>query len=290
MTCRATLAGLTQELGAAGVESPRIEAERLVSAALGVRRHEFLLDPDIQFGSEQVARLSGLVRRRMAGEPLQYIEGSAAFRTLELSVNPAVLVPRPETEQLVDHVAGWIQRDRAGLQVESALDVGTGSGALALALASERLARSVVAVDRSEPALSVAAGNVAALGLEDRIRLRHCGTDFWAAIEPQERFELIVSNPPYVTEAELGALPEVVGGHEPRVALAGGKDGLDVIRRLVAGAPDRLQPAGALFMEIGAGQGAAVYSLLKAEDRWSTIRVCQDLCERDRFAIAVRNG
>lgn len=288
MICRAAVDSLTTELGAAGVESPRIEAERLVAMTLGVRRHELYVHSGIRIEPAEATRLSSLVRRRVAGEPLQYIEGSAAFRELELSVNSAVLVPRPETEQLVDHVASWIQSKRGGLPVECALDVGTGSGALALALISEHLVRSIVAVDLSESALGVAASNVRALGLTGRIQLRQCGADFWAELEPDERFGLIVSNPPYVTDAELDCLPDEVRCHEPRAALAGGPDGLDIIRRLSAGAPDRLEPAGALFVEIGAEQGSAVYSLLKADNRWSEVRVHKDLCGRDRFAVAVR--
>jgi release factor glutamine methyltransferase len=288
MIRRVTVDGLTTELGAAGVESPRIEAERLVSMALGVRRHELYAHPDMRIEPAEATRLSSLIRRRVAGEPLQYIEGSAAFRDLELNVNSAVLVPRPETEQLVEHVASWIRKERGGRQVECALDVGTGSGALALALASEHMVRSVVAVDLSESALSVAASNVRALGLADRIQLRRCGADFWAQVRLEERFGLIVSNPPYVTDAELGSLPDQVRSHEPLVALAGGPDGLDIIRRLLAGAPDRLEPAGALFIEIGAEQGSAVTSLLKADDRWREVRICQDLCGRDRFAVGFR--
>ncbi|MEE9208641.1 MAG: peptide chain release factor N(5)-glutamine methyltransferase [Gemmatimonadota bacterium] len=288
MTRRGTVESITVELGAAGLESPRLEAERLVCMVLGVRRHELFLDSGLRIGPAHAARLSGLVSRRVSGEPLQYIEGSTSFRELELRVNSSVLVPRPETEQLVDHVADWVRAERDGVPVECALDVGTGSGALALALVSERLVRSVVALDVSEPALSVAGDNARRLGLADRIQLRQSGLDFWAEIGPEERFELIVSNPPYVTDSELSTLPNDVRCHEPRVALAGGPDGLDVVRRLAAGAPDRLQPAGALFIEIGAKQGSAVRSLLKADDRWNEVRVRRDLSGQDRFAVGVR--
>lgn len=278
--------GVSSELEAAGLDDPRLEAERLIASALGLSRADLARSSTEPIHPEQARAVAAAVSRRLGGEPLQHIEGEAEFRRLRLVSDRRALIPRPETEQLVDHVEAWV-RTRA--PVGRALDVGTGSGAIALALLDEGLADSVIGLDVSPEALDQARENAASVGLSgSRLDLRPCPVSIWPALAPAERFDLIVANLPYVTDAELAGLPPVVRDHEPERALAGGTDGLDAIRALLAEAGRRLNPGGALFLEIGAGQGAAVRRLLEEADRLEGARIERDLAGRERFAIAYR--
>ncbi|MFQ5889040.1 MAG: N5-glutamine methyltransferase family protein [Gemmatimonadota bacterium] len=322
-TRREAVLGLAEELGSAGVESARLEAERLVCHALGIDRAELALTGAERLTPEEAGRLARAVGRRLSGEPLQHIEGTVAFRQLVLAADRRALIPRPETEQLVDLVAAWgarRSRQRAGggesavrvvrrpmtdpaggfreadpssgrrkrALVGCALDIGTGSGAIALSLAVEGIAARVVATDVSGEALEQAAENRARLPPEvaERVELRRSAGPVWEPVRPGERFDLIVSNPPYVTDRELEELPPDVGDHEPREALAGGPDGLEVLREIVAEAARHLKPGGALFLEIGPAQGEAVRRLLEATGRWRRVEVEPDLTGRDRFVRA----
>lgn len=280
------LRGIAAELEAAGLESPLVEAERLVSHALGISRADLLVSPGESLDPRAATAVAEAVVRRLDHEPLQHIEGNAAFRQLILVSDRRALIPRPETEQLVDRIADWLG-DRA--PVERVLDIGTGSGAIALSLLTEGLATTVVALDTSEGALTQADENAARSGVErGRLEIRHCPAEIWPALERRERFDLIVSNPPYVEAAELVRLPDEIRRFEPRVALAAGVDGLDVIRVIVGRAGPHLVPGGALFLEIGAGQGGAVRALLEDTGVFERISVDADLTERDRFVTARR--
>lgn len=311
-TRREALAGLRRELEDAGLESPAVEAERLVAHALGLRRGDLASAGDRPLTPGEAGRMARLAARRLEGEPLQHIEGTIEFRELVLVADGRALLPRPETEQLVERVASWARergrpggpspdggharggvvrpRRRGGRvrpPLDLALDVGTGSGAIALSLVAEGVARRAVGLDVSAEALSQAAENRARAGLEEaKVELRLAGRPVWTAVRPEERFDAIVSNPPYVTEEELEALPVEVRDHEPAVALSGGPDGLEVIREVVAGAPSYLAADGALFLEIGAGQGDAVRQLLEADGRWTRVEVARDLAGRERFVRA----
>lgn len=283
-TRREIVQGVRRELELAGLEAPRIEAERLVAAALALSVSELGVSGGERVDPPGAASVARAVSRRLEGQPLQHIEGTVDFRRVRLVSDGRALIPRPETEQLLDLVAEW-RRDRSG-PVE-ALDIGVGSGAIAISLLEEGIAGRVVGLDVSEDALELARENARRANVEN-LELRACPPDIWSALAPDERFDLIISNPPYVTTTEWTDLDPVVRDHEPRVALDGGEDGLEVIRTVVAGAPGRLREGGALFLEIGMSQGSAVLRLLEAELALADAQIDLDLARRTRFAKARR--
>jgi release factor glutamine methyltransferase len=293
ITAGRALTAARRRLEGASVESAPVEARRLLAVALEVDVHEVVMERHRPLSLDQERRLARLVERRTAGEPLQHIEGTAAFRDLVLRCDGRALIPRPETEQLADLIDGWA-RSRCGSErrreapspLSTVLDIGTGSGAIALALLSERTAARALGLDVSADALALARENRRLTGLEDRFELAACGPDPYAGLERGLRFEVIVSNPPYVRDSELARLQPEVRWHEPRIALSGGADGLAVIRRIVRGARGRLEPGGALFLEVGAGQGSPVAELLAGAGPWSAVTVRADLAGRDRFVVA----
>lgn len=312
-TLREALRGLTEQLDAAGVESPSIEAERLLAHVLELDRARLALEAGEPLPAGAAARLARLVSRRASGEPLQHIEGTVAFRGLVLRADSRALVPRPETEQLVDLVEGALRRDaeepesEPGVRivrrpepadaarpmvagaVDAALDIGTGGGAIALALVAEGIARRAVGIDRSEEALEQARENRERVGIDRAaVELRLAREDPFDALSPDERFDLLVSNPPYVRDAEIDELPRDVRDHEPLAALAGGADGLDLVRAIAAGAPAHLNAGARLFLEIGADQGAAATAVLEADPGWKDVRLHRDLAGRERFVTARR--
>ena len=269
-------------LSGKGVESGRLDAEHLLAHALGMERLQLYLQFDRPLTMEERDAFKPLLRRRAAREPLQYITGRAAFRELELRCDPRALIPRPETELLVDLVLDWAS-GREGLE---AVDVGTGSGCIALALASEGSFATVWAVDRSEEALSLAREN-----LEDRPRVegvRLVQGEGLGALPVDVRVDAIVSNPPYVREDERGALAPEILGHEPHQALFGGSDGMSVIEPLVRDAAERLRAGGLLALEMGIDQAAAVLARIEARDAFRDAVVHRDLTGRPRFVTAVR--
>ncbi|HEU0052461.1 MAG TPA: peptide chain release factor N(5)-glutamine methyltransferase [Longimicrobium sp.] len=268
-------------LGEKGFHNARLNAELLLAGVLGCKRLDLYLQFDRPLSEEELAAYKARLLRRAKREPLQYIEGRAAFRDLLLAVDRRVLIPRPETEILVQAVLDWAK----GKEALAALDVGTGSGAIALSLATEGPFAKVVATDVSPDALEVARANAAACapGLVDFRR--------GDLLEPVagERFDVVVSNPPYVGEEERGTLDAEVRDWEPGGALFAGAGGLDVIRRLVEGAPRVLRAGGLLAMEIGAAQGEAVRALVRAAGGFSEAEVRRDLAGRDRVVTAVLN-
>jgi len=295
-TRRELIASGARELSSAGVESARLEAERLVAHALGVARAGLVLTHDVQLTPAEARAVGDLLLRRMSGEPLQHIEGTVQFRDLVLVADRRALIPRPETEQLVEQVVRWARdrkQDRGGTPgfgspppVDTALDIGTGSGAIALALVSEGTAARAVGLDISSAALDQARENRARTGLVDVVDLRRCGASPYEALLTDERFDAIISNPPYIMDADLQGLATEVRVHDPRAALAGGADGLGVVRIVIHGAPARLRAGGALFLEIGTDQGDAVREILRSAGSWKAIEIRRDLAGRDRFAVA----
>jgi len=296
---REALEGIARELAAAGIESSRVEAERLLSLALGISRADLQLSLESELSAEDARTLAEAVRRRLAGEPLQHIEGHVEFRDLVLSADPRAFVPRPETEQLLDRILEWarerqqtvegvrvVTRPAGRAYVEGALDIGTGSGAIALALADEHVAAGIVALDRSRLALEQATENRRRVGqTEASVEFRLVEGTLWEAVGEGERFDLIVSNPPYVSTAEMERLPSEVR-HDPSEALVAGEDGLDVISEILTGAWDHLKAGGALFLEIGDGQGQRVGELLAESGDWSRTAIQKDLAGKVRFAFA----
>jgi release factor glutamine methyltransferase len=269
-----------------GFENPRLEAELLLAGVLGMRRLDLYLQHDRPVGGAELQQYRDAVRRRLKHEPLQYVLGTASFRGLELKVDGRVLIPRPETELLVGTVLEWAAaRAPMGADWGGVLDVGTGSAAIALSLAVEGRFDRIVATDVSRDALDVAMENAVAAGLEAVVEFR-CGELFEPVTD--ERFSVIVSNPPYVAESEREDLAPEVREHEPALALFGGATGLDVIAELIAAAPGYMEAGALLAIEIGAGQGDAVLQMLRHAADYRNERILPDLTGRPRIATAER--
>ncbi len=266
-------------LGGKGFHNARLNGELLLSGVLGVKRLDLYLQFDRPLRPEELAEFKARLQRRAKREPLQYIEGEAHFRDLRLRVDRRVLIPRPETEQLVQRVLDWA----AGRTALAAADVGTGSGAIALALATEGPFRLVVATDVEPGALDAARANHAHAAPGAPVEFR-AGD----GVEPLlgERFDALVSNPPYIGTGERASLDAEVRDWEPATALFAGADGLDVVRRLVVDAPRVLRAGGLLALEIGETQGAATAELVRAAGRFGEPRVEKDLAGRDRIVLA----
>jgi release factor glutamine methyltransferase len=263
------LAALRGRLDGASA-SAALDAEILLASVLGLSRAALAADPGRALQPAELLALESLARRRLAGEPVAYLTGRREFWSIELEVTPDVLVPRPETELLVERTLAAI----AGARDPAVLDLGTGSGAIAIAVANARRDAAVTATDVSAPALAVARRNAMRLGLPN---LRFFAGAWYAPLGGA-RFEAIASNPPYVASDDA-ALESLV--HEPQLALAAGVDGLEALAAVAAGAPAHLVPGGALLVEHGAGQGAAVRRLF-ADAGLEGIETFADLAGLDR--------
>jgi release factor glutamine methyltransferase len=259
----------------AGVEHARADAEWLLASVLGVDRFAMYVQPTRLLAVRDAERYRELVARRSSRVPLQHLLGFEEFHGMRLVVNQDVLIPRPETEGLVQWAIEMLRAEQASFVA----DVGTGSGAIACALARSVSGLRVLAIERSLPALAVAAANVAALGLVGRVML--LAGDLLDPVGPL-RLDALVANPPYLPTGVLPSLPPEVSGFEPREALDGGGDGLAVIRRIVAAAPFALRPQGRLVMEIGEDQAGSVASLLAAAGL-TDIEARRDLVGRERY-------
>lgn len=271
------LRGAESYLADRGVENPRLNAEHLLAHALGLKRMELYLQFDRQLTEAERTPLRETVKRRGTREPLQHVLGTAEFHGRTFACDKRALVPRPETEQLVELALGMAQAKTS----PKILDTGTGSGVIALTCALELADAEVHAVDLSPDALALAADNAARHALAARIVFHQ------ADLLPPDgtKFDLIVANLPYIPAGEIAALsPEV--RHDPVAALDGGPDGLDSIRRLIASAPGRLAPGGALLLEVGAGQADAVITLL-TESKFRDISVRPDYENVPRFAVGI---
>jgi release factor glutamine methyltransferase len=240
------------------VDDPRLDAEVLLAAALGTNRAELHVDSERELDERAAAEFATMVRRRSEREPVAYVLGRAHFRELELMVDSRVLVPRPETELLVD-----LAEDR-----QRVLDVGTGSGAIALAVAHERSGARVTGIDSSPDAIEVARSNAERLGLDVEFLI--------ADLIVGGPYDLIVSNPPYVREPDWDTLQPEITFHEPREALVAGPDGLDMIRDLVPAAAEVLVRGGMLAIEVGQGQSRAVEHLFE-RSRFRDVETTRDL-------------
>ena len=273
MPVGAAITGARRTLEAAGCDAPRLDAELLLGAVLGVDRSRLIIDRDRPLSTAQAVGYAELVERRTAREPVAYILGRREFRRLTLSVDRRVLIPRPETELLVEAgrslPAGW-----------RVLDVGTGSGAVALALKDERPDLDVRGSDISEDALAVARANAARLGLDVRFAR--------ADLLDGERCDAVLANLPYVADGAAGSLAPEITDYEPASALFAGVDGLDVVRRLVAAvAAVPAGPAALLALEIGPEQAGEVSGLLRAAG-FGAVKVRRDLSGRPRVVVGSR--
>jgi release factor glutamine methyltransferase len=268
----------------AGVESARLDAELLMAAAAGVSRAT-LIAGGAEIDTAAAERFERMIARREAREPLAYIVGYREFFSLEFVVREGVLIPRPETETVVEAALDFL-RERPAATV---LDLGTGSGAIAIAIAANAPAARIVALDISKVSLEVAADNARRHRYADRIAFLQ--GDCFAALEDQappfNPFDLIVSNPPYVAEPQFAALAPEVRDFEPRVALDGGRDGMDFYRRIAAGVPRWLAPGGEVILEVGAGQADAVEAMMRAAGCAVSARR-RDLAGIDRVVRARR--
>lgn len=244
----------TARLRAAGIDSARLDARLIIAAATGWSREELLLSPARVPDDAAFAAISAMLDRRAAREPLAHILGTREFWSLALRVTPDVLTPRPDSETLVEAVAARFAAGRPGLRL---LDLGTGSGCLLLALLRELPAATGVGVDRSAAALDVAATNARLLGMAGRTQFRL--GDWGAGLDG--RFDIIVSNPPYIPSADIAGLEPEVARFEPRAALDGGGDGLDAYRRLMPDIRRLLAPGGVAALEVGIGQADRVAAL-----------------------------
>jgi release factor glutamine methyltransferase len=283
-TIRRAVTDATQRLAAAGIDSAHLDAEVLMCHALRVEKLHFYMRLDDPLEHSAGCRFSDFLIRRLCREPVAYITGRQEFWSLDFLVTPEVLIPRPETERLVEislDSAGAFDSDLA-LRV---LDLGTGSGAIAVSLAKELPRAQVVAIDVSLPALEIARHNAARHRVADRIQF--LASNFFDSIR-ERGFHLIVANPPYIRRGELPALAPEVSQWEPRTALDGGHDGLDCYRGVVARALGHLLPGGALIMEIGAAMGRAVAELLTGAGNYTPPLIYQDYARRDRVIVAYR--
>lgn len=264
-----------------GVESARLDTELLLAHALETDRLQLYLQYDRPLTPDELGVFRPLLRRRGLREPLQYITGRGAFRELDLHVDPRVLIPRPETEVLVQVVLDCVEGDEALV----ALDVGTGSGCIGLSLLTEGPFARVLGTDPSAEALEVAQINADSLGTSAAGFELRLGAGF-EPLAPGETFDVVVSNPPYIAASEARGLEPEVRDWEPSSALFAGPEGFDVLDVLAAHAADRLRPEGWLFVEVGAGQTDAFAARLEASERFQRPLIHRDLSGRPRIVAA----
>ncbi len=283
-TIQKLLNWVTQYLTTKGIESPRLSAELLLSHVSGLKRIELYTQFNKPVAAEQLAILRDLVKRAGQDEPVAYLTGKTEFYSLELNITRDCMIPRPETELLVQRAIEFL-RTRFGGQV--VCDLCTGSGCIAVAIAKNFPDARIIATDISDAALAVADVNIEKYKLKERITLL-CGDLFEPLVRPLDvdKFDLIVCNPPYVSSAEYENLDKNVKDYEPRLALHAGQDGLDIYRRLVEKIDQFLKPNAALMLEIGYAQGPAVQSLLEQTGAFADIKIEKDFHNNDRTVTA----
>ncbi len=285
-TIQKLLNWITDYLTQKGVDSPRLSAELLLSSVLGLKRIELYTQYNQPVAQERLEQLRGLVKRAGRHEPVVYLVGKTEFYSMQFEVTSDCMIPRPETELLVQRAIEFLRRRSGPQQV---CDLCTGCGVIAVAIAANVPDARVVATDLSDAALGVAAKNVAKHGLAGRVELLQ--GDLFEPVIPQldvTPFNLIACNPPYVSTAEYEALEKNVKDYEPRLALHAGDDGLDIYRRLCEQVGPFLKSGGILLLEIGYMQGSAVRELLERTGAFAEIRVEKDLQKNDRVVVAQR--
>ena len=265
---------------------PSSDAEELLSRLLLVSRGTLRLSLGEALTPEAAQHLREWTRRRVAGEPVQYITGRAAFRELDLMVDRRVLIPRPETEGLVECVLEALIERRAQWPMPRVLDLGTGSGAIALSVAHECPWSRVFATDTSDDALAVARANAAAGGLGERVQFSH--GHWFDAVGSDERYEVIVSNPPYIATGEAAELPPDVRDWEPELALYSGESGNEALREIIEDAARHLVTHGLLALELAEMRATQVASWLEGAHDWSSVELRDDLSGRPRVLLARR--
>lgn len=265
-----------------GVESPRLQAELLLAHILKLARMQLYLQFERELNASETDLFREFVKRRGKREPLQYIVGTTSFCGYEIAVEPGVLIPRPETELLAE--LGW--RFLLGLPADQrrlALDFGTGSGCIAIALAGKCPQARVTALDASPVALGLAARNASRNGVADRVQFLE--SQAFSALCQHEPVDLLISNPPYIPAAEIATLEPEVRDHEPRAALDGGADGLDFYRLMASQAGPLLRPGGKLMCEFGDGQADSLRAMFEQQN-WIVEAIEPDYTQRQRILVA----
>ncbi|MGD0260335.1 MAG: peptide chain release factor N(5)-glutamine methyltransferase [Verrucomicrobiota bacterium] len=286
MTVLEAIQRSTEFLARKGVDSPRLQAELLLAHLLEQPRMKLYLDFERALTPAEIDGFRALIKRRGQREPLQHIIGSASFCGFEITVNRDALIPRSETELLAER--GWTflnQLSTLNPQPSTVLDFGTGSGCLAITLACKCAAAEVYAVDISPEALALARRNAARHGLAERIRFLQ--GDGFAALPEGTRFDLIISNPPYIPSGDIASLPPEVRDYDPHRALDGGPDGLDHGRRLAAESARFLKPHGRLMLEFGDGQAERLREILQ-QQKWIVEAIEEDYTHQPRIMVAWR--
>ncbi len=282
MLVRDILNEAARNFAMAGIPSPRLDAEILLSFCLGCERLDFFKNPSSPIAEKTLASFQKLADRRLAWEPVAYITSRKEFWSFMLEVNNSVLIPRPDTEVLVEEALKICnQLDFAEIKI---LDIGTGSGAIALALASEIPLARLTATDISAAALTLADKNAHNLDLDAQIEFRQ--GDLFEPVD--DFFDIIVSNPPYIAADEYEKLPVGVKNYEPAEALRAGADGLDYYRKIIAQAPGHLKKNGWLLLEIGATQGACIGNIFEASGQYRDISIRNDYAGLPRVIKARR--
>ena len=287
-TIQKLLNWITKYLTDKGIDAPRLSAELLLSYVLAMQRIELYTQFDKLVTKEQLDSLHDLVKRAGRHEPIGYLTGKIEFYSLQLEVSPDCMIPRSETELLVERAFEFL-RTRTGPQF--VCDLCTGCGCVAVAIAKNFPDAEIIATDICGAALNVAAKNIEKHRLKDRIRLL-CG-DLFEPIVPQldiDKFDLIVCNPPYVSVSEFEKLDKSIKDYEPKLALFAGDDGLDVYRRIIDKADRFLRPDGAIMLEIGYAQGRAIRELFEQTGVYDEIKIEKDLHKNDRIATALRTS
>lgn len=261
----------------AGIPQPRLEAEILLAHVMKVDRLQLYLSPDTPLTPDERARFREIIKKRRSGVPRQYLTGEVQFYGLRFRVRKDVFIPRPETEELLEKALGLIPRDRD----LSCVDLGTGSGVIAVSLAKYLPRLKVTAVDLSTEALKLAQENAKLNEVSDRVDVVR--SDWFERVPG--KFDLVVSNPPYIPEEEMDDLPDEVREHEPHRALDGGRAGMEEIAKLARGLKEHMRAGAMALFEIGDGQGAMVREEMK-DAGLVEIRVERDLAERERYVIA----
>lgn len=286
LSIRGALLWGAQVLSHAGIDNHRLDAEVLLRHVLDMEKEQLYMNGDAPLSAAEEAKFRELLRQRSEREPVAYITGHQEFWSLDFFVSPAVLIPRPETELLVEVALQCVRRLATGSPVK-VLDVGAGSGAISVCLAKEHAAAQIVAVDISPVALDVARLNAGRHGLADRIRF--LPGDLLAPIKSLRTiFNLIVSNPPYIRSGELLELAPEIRRWEPTIALDGGPEGLDTYRRIIAEGHKYLATGGSIVLEIGADMAADVADLFSGSGCYGPASVYQDYAGKDRVIAAVK--
>jgi release factor glutamine methyltransferase len=273
-----------------GVDQPRLSAELLLAHVLGVPRIKLYTDFERVLDEKSLTAYRELLRRAVEQEPIAYLTGKAHFFNLEFTVTPDVLIPRPDTETLVENVL-QTARHQSGLEAARVLDLCTGSGCIAAAIAKNLKAATVVAIDNSEPAVQIARKNIEQLGLADRVtvELGDLYEPISRLVDPRP-FDLIVANPPYIPTNQLETLDKSVKDFEPLAALDGGMDGLMIHRRILQKAAEHLTAFGRIFLEIAFDQGPAALEMAAGFDAFEDVRLLKDYGGRNRVVTLKRRS